>query len=229
MALSGTIARAPAGLIGFDQSEKLNSAQVRQYFASGYRFCVRYVSRDDDSRAANANRGTPDLSGDEAQNILSAGLALMVVQHCPRPGWSPTGALGRTYGQNAASYAAEAEIPSGANVFLDLEGIAPGTAHSDIIDYGNQWFAAVQTGGYESGVYVGFDVFLSPDELFLDLATKHYWRADGNIPDISHRGYQLFQHVQYPDTPQEFDRDVTKDDAFGDAVLWVTTNSALIA
>jgi hypothetical protein len=229
MTLSGTVARAPAGLIGFDQTQKLNSARANQFFANGYRFCVRYVSRDDGGRAANANNGNPDIAADEAQNILSAGLALMVVQHCPLPGWSPTGTLGRTYGQNAASFVADAEIPLGVNVFLDLEGIAQGTAHSDITDYANQWFAAVQTGGYVPGVYIGYDVFLSPDELFLDLATKHYWRADGNIPDISHRGYQLVQHVQYPGTPQEFDRDVSQDDELGDAVLWLTANSALVA
>jgi hypothetical protein len=229
MALSGTVARAPAGLIGFDQTGRLNSAQAKQYFSQGYKFCVRYVSRDNAGRAANANNGAPDISAAEAQNILSAGLALMVVQHCPLPGWVPTANEGNTWGQNAASFTADAEIPPGVNVFLDLEGIAPGTAHSDIIAYANQWFAAVQTGGYVPGVYVGFDVFLSPDELFLDLTTKHYWRADGNIPNISHRGYQLIQHIQNAGTPSEFDRDVTQDDALGDAVLWLTGNQALVA
>jgi hypothetical protein len=229
MALSGTVARAPSGLIGFDETEKLNSAQAKLYASKGYKFCVRYVSRDSAGRAANASRGTPDLSADEAQTILSAGLALMVVQHCPLPGWVPTAAEGQTWGQNAASFAADAEIPPGVNEFLDLEGIAPGTAHSDIVAYANQWFAAVQTGGFVPGVYVGFDVFLSPDELFLDLTTKHYWRADGNIPNVSHRGYQLIQHIQNAGTPSEFDRDVTQDDALGDAVLWLTGNPALVA
>jgi hypothetical protein len=229
MPLSGTVARAPAGLIGFDETAKLNSAQAKTSASKGYKFCVRYVSRNSAGRAANASNGTPDLSAGEAQTILDAGLALMVVQHCPSPGWSPTGALGEEYGQNAATYTADAEIPPGVNVFLDLEGIAPGTAHSNIIAYANQWFAAVQTGGYVPGVYVGFNVFLSPDELFLDLTTQHYWRADGNIPNISHRGYQLIQHIQNAGTPSEFDRDVTQDDALGDAVLWLTSNQALVA
>jgi hypothetical protein len=50
-----------------------------------------------------------------------------------------------------------------------------------------------------------------------------------NIPDISRRGYQMFQHVQNPGGPNEFDRDVTKDDALGGAVVWLTKNAVLVA
>ena len=229
MTLPGTVARAPQGIIGFDSDTKINSAQARQYFARGFRFCVRYVSRDDASRKNNEKRGTPDLSIDEARTILDAGMAIMAVQHVANPGWHPTAQLGHTYGENASSYAADAGLPAGVNLWLDLEGIAKGTSHQDIIAYCNAWFDAATTSGYVPGVYVGFDVFLSSDELFFDLKMKHYWRADGNIPDVSHRGYQLFQHIQNPNTPNEFDRDVTKNDAFGGAVIWLVENSALVA
>ena len=229
MTLPGTVAPAPQGIIGFDSATKINSAQAKQYFAKGFRFCVRYVSRDDASRKNNDKKGTPDLSIDEARTILDAGMAIMAVQHVANPGWHPTAQLGRTYGQNAASYAADAGLPDGVNLWLDLEGIAKGISHQDIIAYCNEWFDAATISGYVPGVYVGFDVFLSSDELYFDLKTKHYWRADGRIPDISHRGYQLFQHIQNPNTPNEFDRDVTKNDAFGGAVIWLVENSALIA
>jgi hypothetical protein len=46
---------------------------------------------------------------------------------------------------------------------------------------------------------------------------------------MSHRGFQLFQSIQHPDTPEEFDRDVTKNDAFGGSVMWLTANPALMA
>jgi hypothetical protein len=36
-------------------------------------------------------------------------------------------------------------------------------------------------------------------------------------------------HIQNPGTPQEFDRDVTQNDALGDAVLWLTSSPALVA
>jgi hypothetical protein len=229
MALVGSVGPAAPGVIGFDSATKINSAQANRYFSQGYRFCVRYVSRDDASRQHNENHGTPDLSETEAQGILSAGLALMVVQHCPLPGWNPSAQLGTTYGQNAARYAADAGLPAGVNVWLDLEGIANGTSHQDIIAYCNNWFSEVQTGGYEPGVYVGFDVFLSPDELYFDLKTKHYWRAEGHIPDISHRGYQMVQHVQHAGSADEFDQDVTKNDAFGGAAIWLASSASPIA
>lgn len=219
MNLPGSVVSASPGLIGFDTTTALNSAQAKQYYSQGYRFCIRYISRDDATRKANSKNGTPDLAFDDGEAILNSGMALMAVQHCPLPGWQPTAQLGTTYGQNAANYASAAGLPEGVNVWLDLEGIAKGTSHDDITGYCNAWFAAARVGGYEPGVYVGFDVWLSPDELYLNLRTSHYWRADGNIPDISHRGYQLIQHVQ-----NKFDKNVTQNDSLGSSVLWLTAN-----
>jgi hypothetical protein len=229
MALPGSVQAASPGLIGFDHSAgALSLAQAKTFAAKGFRFCVRYVSRTDETRAGHQQSGTPDLSAEEAQNILDAGMALMVVQHVAPPGWSPTLDLGQQYGENAAHYASVAGLLPGVNVWLDLEGIKQGTAHQDIVKYCNAWFDAVATAGYEPGVYVGFDVFLSPDELFLDLKFKHYWRAAGDIPDIAHRGYQLIQHVD-DSGASEFDRDVTRTDDLNGTVLWQTTNPALVA
>ena len=78
----------------------------------------------------------------------------------------------------------------------------------------------MQTSGYEPGVYIGFNVWLSPDELFFKLKFKHYWRAPGDIPDVSHRSYQLLQL----EDSSGFDMNVTKDDLLANAVLWQTTN-----
>jgi hypothetical protein len=228
MSLPGTVAGAPEGLIGFDIATRVNAAQARVFFTRGFRFCIRYVSRTDQTRHHNATHGTPDLSAEEAKDILDASMALMVVQHVALPGWHPTVQLGTEYGENAAKYAGEADLPPGVNLWLDLEGIAQGTSHADIKGYANAWFNAVAAADYVPGVYVGFDVFLSTDELFFDLKMKHYWRADGNIPHVSHRGYQLFQSILDPNTPQEFDRDVTKDDDLGGFALWLTSNPALM-
>jgi len=68
---------------------------------------------------------------------------------------------------------------------------------------------------------VGSNALLTPDQLYFDLTTKHYWRAGGKIDDVSHRGYQLIQDIQNPGTPTEFDRDVTKTDAFGGTPIWL--------
>jgi Domain of unknown function (DUF1906) len=228
MPLQGNAQPAANGAIGFDIATRVNSADARKYASQGYQFCIRYVSRDDGTRRNNEANGTPDLSESEAQQILAAGLALMVVQHCPLKGWEPSGSLGKTYGENAASYAADAGLAENVNLWLDLEGIAENTDHQDIIDYCNAWFAAVATGGYEPGIYIGFDVWLSPDELFFNLKTQHYWRAAGNITEVSHRGYQLFQHIQNPGA-SEFDWDVAKNDSLGGTAIWLAPGQPLVA
>jgi glycoside hydrolase-like protein len=219
----GILQKAPTGAIGFDWNGKLTLAQAKQFYNKGYRFCIRYVSRTPGTHQSNLTSGAPDLALEETQDILNAGLALMVVQHVDKSGWQPTMSLGKTYGDNAAAIAASAGVLQGTNVWLDLEDIPNGTNQSDIIDYCNTWSDSVIAGGYEPGIYVGFNVWLSPDELFFKLKFKHYWRAAGDIPQISHRGYQLFQHVDK--TPDgQLDRNVAVNDAFGDSIVWQTLN-----
>lgn len=226
MALAGNVSSAIPGALGFDTAVPLNADSARNYFNQGYRFCVRYVSRTDASRAANAESGLTDISEAEGQLILASGLALMVVQHVAASGWVPSAGLGDEYGGNAAAYTAAAGLPEGVNVWLDLEDIPAGTSHSDIIDYCNAWFGKVSAAGYVPGVYVGFNSWLSPDELFFDLKTKHYWRAAGNIQNVSHRGYQMFQHVIKLNDNSELDKNVTNNDALGLAAQWLLPVSA---
>ena len=92
--------------------------------------------------------GSSDLTAPEAQGILDAGLALMVVQQAGQPNWVPTADLGTQYGSCAAQFAGEAGIVSGVNVFLDLEGIAQGTDPQAIVDYCNNWFDQVAAAGF---------------------------------------------------------------------------------
>jgi hypothetical protein len=225
MVLQGRILQAPAGLIGFDTTDRLNPATAKQYFNKGYRYCVRYLSHN-----KNAKSHYDDLSADEAQAILDSGMALFAVQHPLRSGWVPTARLGHTFGANAAAYAGDAGLPAGVNVFLDLEGVKNGVSASDVIDFCNAWFAEVEGVGYETGVYVGAAPGLSADQLYWNLKTKHYWKggsaSKAGVPDdIPHRGYQLVQHIQNPGKLNEFDSDVTKTDNFGDGVMWISGTS----
>ena len=218
-------ARRPAW---FDYDSALNPEQAKHFAARGFRFCLRYISLDDNNRAYNQQQVTLDLSIEEAQCILDAGMALMAVQHVAEPGWCPTPDLGTVYGANAARYAGAGGLPAGVNVWLDLEGIAQGTSSDDIIGYCNNWFAAVAAGGYEPGIYVGYNVFLTADQLYFGLRTKSYWRAAGEIPDVSNRGYQMKQLTDNPGSTNPFDYNVTMNDAFGGTVRWLAANSALV-
>jgi hypothetical protein len=225
MPLSGVVQNAPPNVRGFDWSDgALSLADAQGYYAKGYRFCVRYVSRTPALQASNAANGTPDLSQTEAQNILDAGLALMVVQHVPKAGWAPTPGLGGQYGTCAAQFTAAAGVIKGVNVFLDLEGIAPGTDPNAIIQYCTDWFNAVAAAEYEPGIYIGFDVWLSPDDLYGKLPFKHYWKAGGNVSDVATRGYQMIQTIA-----GDFDSDVTQNDKLGDSVVWQINNPLAVA
>jgi len=64
------------------------------------------------------------------------------------------------------------------------------------------------------------------DELFWRLTTKHYWKSGSRVPDIPHRGYQLIQTIIRNDKIDgvAIDRNLTKNDSFGSAVLWLSTS-----
>jgi hypothetical protein len=214
MSLNGTVAKAPAGALGFDVDEPLDAAQCAAMLDSGYVFCLRYVSLGPEQYG--------DLSTAEATTILSAGLALMPVQHFVGDGWSPSGALGTTYGQAAAANVAEIGFPAGVNVWVDIEGVGPGTATQDIIDYANNWYDAVAAAGFVPGLYVGPGVGLTSEQLYSALKMQHYWRAGAeSAPTVATRGIQMQQSLPQTVNYLSIDEDTTQDDAMGDGVLWL--------
>ena len=62
-------------------------------------------------------------------------------------------------------------------VWCDLEGVTVGTPAAQVIDYCNQWHAAVAAAGYVPGLYVGFRCGLTPAQLYRALRFTHYWGA----------------------------------------------------
>jgi glycoside hydrolase-like protein len=209
MALNGKVMTAAPGLIGWDTNAQVSAATARTFFGKGFRFCIRYLTRSSNVQSAS------DLTSGEAAAILDAGLALSAVQHVSPEGWQATADLGTKYGTNAVANAKQAGLPEGMNLWLDLEGVSANSSHQDVIDYCNNWFGAVDAEGYVSGVYVGANAILTGDELYLRLRTQHYWRSGSTVPDVSHRGYQLIQHIG------DIDRDVTQNDNLGGAVRWL--------
>jgi hypothetical protein len=218
MALNGQVAAAGPGLLGYDTQIPLDAVAAAAA-AARYSFCIRYVSRTQTLRDGHARDGTADLSQDEAAAILAAGMAVMAVQHPPPAGWSPTAALGSRYGQFAAECAGQAGLPAGVNIWLDLEGVAAGSAAADVIGYCNAWFGEVAASGYVPGLYVGSDCGLDGDQLF-SLATRHYWKSCSRVPDVTRRSYQLVQSC-LTSNGQHLDTDLTHTDRLGGQVLWL--------
>ena len=213
MTLNGKVQGATAGVCGFDADTVLTAGLAQQFFALGYRFCVRYVSRSTDSPT--------DLSSQEAGDILGSGLALMAVQHVRSPGWSPTGELGQQDGAAAAANAGAVGFPPAVNVWCDLEGVVAGTAAQAVIDYCQAWFDAVAAGGFLPGLYVGASAILTGQQL-LDLPFQHYWQSQSQVPDIPDRGYQLIQ--LFPSLTVNgvgIDLDVVQTDGEGGQAQWL--------
>jgi len=213
MALSGSVQNATPGLLGFDSNTVITINTAQNFFAQGYRFCIRYLSR--------GPQAASDLSAVEAENILQSGLALMAVQHVRKAGWQPTAMLGQQDGTDAGSNGATVELPAGVNIWCDLEGVEAGTAAQDVIDYCNMWFTEVANAGYVPGLYVGDSCILNEHQLF-DLKFQHYWRSLSNVPNIRSRGYQLIQ--LFPELNKNgigIDIDVTQSDYKQGQVQWL--------
>ena len=212
--LPGVVRAADSGLLGFDANTIITAAIAADMKTRGYSYCIRYVSRA-------PKQNSFDLSAAEAQHILGAGLALMVVQHPRAEGFSITPGMGGSDGVFAAYHAFVLGFPPGVNVWCDLEGIAAGTGDNDVVTYCNDWFDAVAAAGYLPGVYVGAQSILDGSQLFLDLKFDHYWKSLSNVPDIETRGYQMIQSNEHVVGGIQIDNNLTRTDDLGGKVQWL--------
>lgn len=203
-----------AGLLGFDVNMPLSASEAIAFKSTGYDFCIRYLPRTSALTKGN-------LTVTEIESILSAGLSLGAVQHVPEPGWNPTAALGTQYGQYAGLYSAEIGLPAGINIWLDLEEVAHTATAQDVIDYCQAWYAAVKAAGYVPGIYIGWNVILTPAQLYKNLSFKHYWRAY-NGGAVATRGFQIIQETQKRLNGIYFDPNISQADNLGDTAIFVS-------
>jgi hypothetical protein len=219
VSLPGEIEGAIPAVPGFDCNTILFADLAQQFYRQGYKFCVRYLSRGQES--------SQDLTEQEATDILNAGLALMPVQHVRKPGWLPNQALGQQDGQAATANAQTVGFPAGVNLWCDLEGVGNSAQPQDVIDYCKAWYEAVSTVGYIPGLYVGAGALLTGQQLY-DLPFQHYWRSQSRVPEIPNRGYQILQ--LFPSVELNgvwIDFDIAQTDKEGGTAQWlrVTTGS----
>lgn len=177
------------GARGWDANQTIHADDATHAASMGYQFVVRYVRR----KAAHDY----DLTAQERDSILAAGLGLMAVQHVAPEGWVPTEAMGADYGGIAAIECQKIDLLAGVTVWCDLEGVQPGTPHDDVIRYCNAWHDAVAAAAFAPGQYVGWHCGLTPDELYHALHVPRYWLAynlnAGEAPSV--RGGQMRQSV----------------------------------
>jgi hypothetical protein len=212
--LPGRVETAPPGVSGFDANTKVTADTAKAFFEAGFRFAIRYLTRD-------ATQSTDDLTAAEAEDILKAGLALMAVQHAAPAGWVPTAAMGQEYGRYAVTNARMVGFPKGVCLWLDLEGILPGTAAGDVSAYCDAWYGVVSSAGYVPGLYVGADAILSGEQLYV-LKFQYYWQSGSTVPSIPVRGYCMVQ-CSSEDILNEvtYDKDVVQADQLGNTPRWL--------
>ena len=185
---------------------------------AGFSFAVRYVPRNfvvtDDS--AQGNLTTP-----EAEDILGAGLALMVVQHVAASPWTPSGSLGQSYGQYAVANARAIGLPAGISLFLDLEGVAAGTSAETVSDYCGSWYDVVAAAGYVPGIYIGANCGLGASQIEA-LPFRYFWESGSKVPAIA-PGYCMKQSISssYVLAGVAYDLDVIQADANGNTPFWL--------
>jgi Domain of unknown function (DUF1906) len=211
--LTGVVQSASSGRVGFDTDTKLDLATAKLFRQSGYDFCLRYLSLN--------NESSYDLDRDEAQAILDAGLALMPVQHVRYAGWMPDAALGTQTGKTAANNAIQVGFPSHVNVWLDLEGVSASATAQSVIDYCNGWYEAVAAVGYLPGLYVGANSILDSQQLYSALKFQHYWHSLSIVPNVAVRGYQMIQSDGGTVHGIGIDKNITQTDADHGQIQWL--------
>jgi len=219
MSLPGEVQGAISSVPGFDCDATLSANLARQFFAQGYKFCLRYLSRQ--------QKTSQDLTDQEATDILNSGLALMPVQHVRKQAWSPNQGLGQQDGQEAAGNAETVGFPDRVSLWCDLERVNRSTQPQDVIDYCEAWYKAVSVAGYIPGLYVGAEALLNGRQLY-DLPFQHYWRSQSQVPNIPYRAYQVIQlgpSIQINGV--RVDLDVAMNDKKGRAAQWLRLKTAI--
>jgi hypothetical protein len=207
----------------FDTNTKLSYEKACLFKKSGYDAAIRYVGR--------LKQASFDIDKVELENILKSGLKLGIVQHCPgKPGILPSKELGIEYGHNAAKFAKEAGYKEGCIIYLDLEDVNQtySSRKQDIIDYCNYWYDEVLKAGYVPGVYVGYNMWLTSQELYKKLKFEHYWKSFSKVPDVAKRSYEMWQDKQINLHGIDIDPNEITGDKLGNSPVFMMPTKTLV-
>jgi hypothetical protein len=134
----------------------------------------------------------------------------------------PSASLGTQYGQYGAYYALNVVgVLPGCSFFCDLEEVADSCTAQDVIDYANAWYDAVYAAGLVPGLYVGWGIKLTSEQLYNDLKFASFWSAYNNDTPVATRGFQLNQHTQQVIGGLTVDPNTTQNDEKGDSLVWM--------
>jgi hypothetical protein len=189
-----------------DTSWKPTKAQLQALRDAGYVGIIRYLPLP-------LNDASHDIDASELKEILTIGLELLLVQHVRRPPWSPGLHPGSVDGASAAEWAKGVGYPD-AHIYLDLEGLLGDAAAQVTVDYCNAWASRVLQSGFRAGLYVGYDTFLTPEQLYWDLIVDTYW-SDAARRHVAERGCAMAQGAEHTVDGLTIDEDALAPDLHG--------------
>ena len=172
------------------------------------------------------HNSSSDISVENLQGILKAGLGLWLVQHCLYPGWEASAALGRHLGLAARQNAASVGYLSGCHLALDLEGCK--SVGQDVIDYVTSWVNEVRD-DYQPLLYVGYSCGLTAQQLYEAFSGIHRYWSDFGPRQVSTRGFAVKQHAQVLHCGVPVDPDETQEDLLGGKLQWMIDDGQVAA
>jgi glycoside hydrolase-like protein len=196
-----------------DASTPLSASVCAAVKAAGYVGVIRTLPLPSNSTAA-------DLTAPELERILAADLQCSAYQHVrgepPTMLWQPRAHDGAADAVCAANFARAAGLPAGCHIWQDLEAV-DGTAF-DTLAYSRAWGVAMIGAGYLAGLYVGYAVPCSPDEL-AKLPHTSYW-SDAGPRQVATRGFSVRQRQpEIVIAGVHFDPDEVSADLLGDTPI----------
>jgi hypothetical protein len=204
------IVSCPVGAVGCDMLTPLTAytaLALANYTLPGTQtkitFVVRYLE---------------NLTVQEIVTLHAADLGVQLVGESRAPGWMPTAALGSADGLRVVTKARGLAIPSGAEIWCDLETPIVSATHADIALY-SKAHCDVVNASYDDGGYVGSGLPSTPLELYL-LPFHGYWHSLSNVQPVANVDYkqiQLFPSITLllPTGPLAVDLNVSQQDKRG--------------
>lgn len=148
---------------------------------------------------------------------VDLGIVLVSEAH-PALQWDPTATLGGADGLRVVTKCRGLAIPSGADVWCDLESPIVTATNDDITHYAKGWCDVVNASLKGKG-YVGAGLPSSPQQLY-QMPYQGYWHSLSNVQPVANVDYQMIQlfpsiTLQLPTGPLEVDLNVVQQDKRG--------------
>jgi Domain of unknown function (DUF1906) len=143
------------------------------------------------TRFTFAIRYLENLTPEECDWWLSRGMGLAVVGESRANGWTPSAGAGSADGMREVARARALNLPSGSQLWCDLE--EPINTHTPMMlsDYGHAQCDVITRSGFVPSAYIGSGLNASPNEL-LALPYLGYWHSLSEVQNVI-IGFEMVQ------------------------------------